>query len=393
MQRPPLSKKIMKFKAAVLRQLGLAAPYAQSRPLSIEMVNSEPPQWGEVVVKIHAAGLCHSDLSAVNGDRPWPMPIVVGHEAAAEIVELGAGVNDLKVGDHVVLIFRPSCGSCDSCVVGRPALCMPGGESNASGSLLGGYKRLSAVAGGERLNHHLGCAAFAQYATVSRRSLVKIDASLPWEIAALFGCAVLTGAGAVVNTAKVEPGTSTAVVGLGGVGFSALMACVASGAPVVVAVDRLESKLALARSLGATHTFNANDHDVIDQVKSVIRGAGGPGVDYAFEMAGAVPALELAYRLTCRGGTTVTAGLPNPAANWSLQAVSLIAEERTVKGSYIGSCVPSRDVPRFVSMYLAGKLPVDRLLSERVPLEQINAALDRLASGEVVRQVITMGHA
>jgi alcohol dehydrogenase len=381
----------MEFKAAVLRQLGLPAPYAQSKPLSIETVKLDPPQWGEVLVKIHAAGLCHSDLSAINGDRPWPMPIVVGHEAAAEVIELGGGVNDLKIGDHVVLIFRPSCGSCDSCVVGRPALCTPGGESNATGSLLGGYKRLSS-AGGARLNHHLGCAAFAQYATVSRRSMVKIEPSLPWDVAALFGCAVLTGAGAVVNTAKVEPGSSTAVVGLGGVGFSSLMACVASGASVVVAVDRLECKLAVARNLGATHTFNASEPNVIEQVKAVVRGAGGPGVDYAFEMAGAVPALELAYRLTCRGGTTVTAGLPNPAAIWPFQAVSLIAEERTIKGSYVGSCVPSRDVPRFVSMYLAGKLPVDRLLSERVALEDINAALDRLANGESIRQVITMGH-
>ncbi len=382
----------MQFKAAVLRQIGLPAPYAVSKPLSIESVQIDQPQWGEVIVKIHAAGLCHSDLSAINGDRPWPMPLVVGHEAAAEVMQLGAGVNDLKLGEHMVLIFRPSCGSCDSCVVGRPALCTPGGESNATGSLLGGYKRLSTVTN-ERLNHHLGCSAFAQYATVSRRSLVKIDASLPWNIAALFGCAVLTGAGAVVNTAKVEPGASTAVVGLGGVGFSSLMACVASGASAVVAVDRLESKLAIARSLGATHTFNASEPDVIARVKAAVKGAGGGGVDYAFEMAGVVPALELAYRITCRGGTTITAGLPNPSANWPLQAVSLIAEERTIKGSYVGSCVPSRDVPRFVSMYLAGKLPVDRLLSESVSLEDINPALDRLANGESIRQVITMGHA
>jgi alcohol dehydrogenase len=382
----------MQCKGAVLRQLGLPAPYAQSKPLTVESITLDAPQWGEVVVKIHAAGLCHSDLSAINGDRPWPMPIVIGHEAAAEVVELGGGVNDLKAGDHVVLIFRPSCGACDSCVVGRPALCSPGGDANASGSLLGGYKRLSTL-GGERLNHHLGCSAFAQFATVSRRSLVKIEASLPWHTAALFGCAVLTGAGAVVNTAKVEAGASTGVVGLGGVGFSSLLACIASGASVVVAVDRLETKLEMARSLGATHVFNASDPDVIQKVKAVARSAGGPGLDYVFEMAGSVAALELAYRITGRGGTTVTAGLPNPAAVWSLQAVSLIAEERTVKGSYIGSCIPSRDVPRFVSMYLAGKLPVDRLLSETVPLSQINPALDRLANGESVRQVITMEHA
>lgn len=375
----------MKTKAAVLREIGLPAPYAQSLPLSIEEIELADPGPGEIRVRIRAAGLCHSDLSAINGDRPWPVPMVIGHEAAAEVVELGAGVTDLKLGDHVVLIFRPSCGVCPDCSVGRPALCAPGGEANASGSLLGGYKRLT-LAGGGLLHHHLGCAAFAQYATVSRRSVVPIDASLPWEQAALFGCAVLTGAGAVFNTARIEAGARVAVVGMGGVGFSSLLAAVAAGARQVVAVDMLDSKLDLARSLGATDTFNARDPDLIAKVKA----ATGGGVDYAFEMAGVVPALELAYRITRRGGTTVTAGLPNPASNWPLQAVSLIAEERTLKGSYIGSCVPSRDVPRFVSLFQAGRLPVDRLLSERVRLEDINPALDRLARGETIRQVILM---
>ncbi|MFN9774382.1 MAG: zinc-dependent alcohol dehydrogenase family protein [Burkholderiales bacterium] len=375
----------MKTRAAVLRQIGLPAPYADSKPLSIEEVELADPGPGELRVKIHAAGLCHSDLSAINGDRPWPVPIVIGHEAAAEVLEVGAGVLDVKVGDHVVLIFRPSCGVCPDCSVGRPALCGPGGESNGSGSLLGGYKRLS-LPGGGALNHHLGCSAFAEYATVSRRSVVPIDPSLPWEQAALFGCAVLTGAGAVFNTAKMEAGARTAVVGLGGVGFSSLLAAVAAGARDVVAVDMLPAKLELAKQLGATHVFDARDPEVIAKVKA----ATGGGVDYAFEMAGVVPALELAYRITRRGGTTVTAGLPNPAANWPLQAVSLIAEERTLKGSYIGSCVPSRDVPRFVAMFRAGRLPVDRLLSERVKLGDINAALDRLARGESIRQVIEM---
>lgn len=382
----------IRMRAAVLREMGLPAPYAQSRPLSIEEVSLDPPGRGEILVRIHAAGVCHSDLSAINGDRPWPMPIVVGHEAAAEVIELGEGVTDLAVGDHVALIFRPSCGSCPSCAVGRPALCIPGGEANNAGSLLGGYKRLRAVAGigidgtGSSLHHHLGCAAFAEYATVSRRSAVRIDPTLPWDEAALFGCAVITGAGAVVNTAKVEGGTRVAVVGLGGVGFSSLLAARAVGARQIVAVDRLESKLAKARELGASHCFDAADPDVVAKVKE----ATGGGVDYAFEMAGNVNALELAYRITGRGGTTVTAGLPNPNARWPLQAVSLIAEERTLKGCYLGSCVASRDVPRFIAMYQAGLLPVDRLLSERITLDEINPALDRLARGESIRQVILM---
>lgn len=384
----------MRVRAAVLRRMGLPMPYAQSRPLSVEEVELAGPGPGELLVRIRAAGLCHSDLSAINGDRPWPLPIVVGHEAAAEVIGLGPGVDDLAVGDHVVLVFRPSCGGCMSCATGRPALCGPGGEANNGGSLLGGYRRLRAVGGqagigGEAegaLNHHLGCSAFAEYATVSRKSAVKIDPELPWDEAALFGCAVLTGAGAVFNTARVESGSSVAVVGLGGVGFSSLLAAAASGARSVVAIDLLDSKLAFARELGATHVFNAADPEVIGKVKA----ATGGGVEYAFEMAGSVKALELAYRVTARGGTTVTAGLPNPAAKWDLQALSLIAEERTLKGSYVGSCVPARDVPRFVAMYRAGRLPVNRLLSERIALEEINEAFDRLARGESIRQVIMM---
>lgn len=380
----------MKMRAAVLREIGLPAPYAQSQPLSVETVELAAPGPGELTLKIRAAGLCHSDLSAINGDRPWPVPIVVGHEAAGEVVEVGSGVSDLAIGDSVVLVFRPMCGACLDCSSGRPALCGPGGVSNAAGSLLGGYRRLGfpAQAGSAQtsseLNHHMGCAAFAEYATVSRRSVVKVDRELPFVEAALFGCAVMTGAGAVFNTARVEAGARVAVVGLGGVGFSSLMAGVASGARDVIAVDLVPAKLEMARRLGATQVFDARDPEVVAQVKSATDG----GVDYAFEMAGSVAALECAYRITRRGGTTVSAGLPNPAAQWPLQAVSLIAEERTIKGSYVGSCVPSRDIPRFVAMYRAGHLPVNELLSETITLDEINPALDRLAQGIAVRQVI-----
>jgi alcohol dehydrogenase len=379
----------VKIRAAVLRQVGLPAPYAQSRPLSIEEVELDPPGPGEVLVRIRAAGLCHSDLSAINGDRLWPMPLVVGHEAAGEVVELGEGVQgSFQPGDHVVMIFRPSCGSCASCSVGRPALCGPGGESNAAGALLGGYRRLQIPGGADasarRLNHHLGCSAFAEYATVSARSLVRIDPDLAWHEAALFGCAVITGAGAVINTARVPAGASVAVVGLGGVGFSSLLAARAAGARMVVAVDRIPSKLERARELGATHCIDARDDDALEQVRSVT----GGGVEFAFEMAGSVPALDFAYRITARGGTTVTAGLPHPDARWALPAVSLTAEERTLKGSYVGSSVPTRDIPRLIALYRAGVLPVDRLLSEQVSLDSINEALDRLALGESIRQVV-----
>ncbi|GFZ79208.1 alcohol dehydrogenase [Elstera cyanobacteriorum] len=372
----------MKINAAVLREVGKPQPYADSQPLRIEPITLDPPGPGEVLLRIRAAGLCHSDLSVINGDRPRPVPMVLGHEAAGEVVELGAGVDDLAPGDHVVLIFVPSCGHCDPCAEGRPALCEPGNAANGRGELLSGARRLRADA--VPVNHHIGVSAFADHAVVSRRSLVKVDKDLPFEQAALFGCAVLTGVGAAVNTAGVRPGQSVAVVGLGGVGYAALLGALAAGATRVVAVDLLPEKLAFARGLGATDAFLASDADCIEQVKQ----ATGGGVDICLEMAGSVPALDLAYRITRRGGTTVTAGLAHPSKSVAIQQVSLVAEERTLKGSYIGSCIPTRDIPRLVSLFRAGKLPVDRLLSETLPLERINEAFDRLAAGKTIRQVV-----
>jgi alcohol dehydrogenase len=219
---------------------------------------------------------------------------------------------------------------------------------------------------------------------VSRRSLVKVDPELPLVEAALFGCAVLTGVGAVVNTARLQPGQTAAVIGLGGVGLASVLGAVASGAEKVVAVDLSDEKLGLARQLGATHTVNARDPDAAEQIRAATAG----GVDVAFEMAGAVRAMELAFKITRRGGSTVTAGLPPPTAALPLSLVQLVAEERTVKDSYIGTCVPTRDIPRYVGLYRAGRLPVDRLMSGRLRLEEINEGFDRLHEGRAVRQVI-----
>ena len=373
----------MKTTAAILRTTGAARPYADSRPLSLERVTLDPPGPGEVLVAIRAAGLCHSDLSVINGDRPRPMPMALGHEAAGVVEALGPGVDDLAVGDHVVMVFMPNCGHCDPCAGGRPALCEPGAAANGRGELLGGGVRLHGE-GGE-LHHHLGCSAFASHAVVSRRSLVRIDADLPFEQAALFGCAVLTGVGAVVNTAKVRAGQSVAVVGLGGVGLSSVLGALASGASPVIAVDLTGDELALARSLGPVRTVNAADPDAVGQVRALT----GGGAEFVFEMAGSVAALEAAWRMTRRGGTTVTAGLPPPQAALAVNVVQLVAEERTLKGSYIGACVPSRDIPRYVRLFREGRLPVDRLLSGTIPLERINAAFDQLADGRAVRTVVT----
>lgn len=373
----------MKVRAAVLNEMGAAMPYATSKPISIEEVELSDPGPGEILVRMGAAGLCHSDLSVINGDRPRPTPMALGHEAAGVVEALGPGVSDLKKGDHVVLVFVPSCGHCNPCAEGRPALCEPGAASNTAGTLLSGERRI--FRDGKPINHHMGCSAFAQYAVVARNSLVKVDPELPLEEAALFGCAVLTGVGAVVNTAQVHAGSTVAVIGLGGVGLASILGAVASGARRVVAVDLFEDKLALALQLGATDTFHAADPDLVQKVKDATQG----GVDYAIEMAGAIRAFETAYRITRRGGTTVTAGLPHPTATWPMPTTNLVGEERTIKGSYIGTCVPSRDLPRYIDLYQRGRLPVDRLMSGRLKLEGINEGFDLLHEGKAVRQVVT----
>ncbi|WP_435104983.1 zinc-dependent alcohol dehydrogenase family protein [Arhodomonas sp. AD133] len=373
----------MQIRAAVLNTMGTSRPYADSRPLTIETLELHEPGDGEVRVAVRAAGLCHSDLSVVNGDRPRPTPMALGHEAAGVVEAVGHGVHDLAPGDHVVMVFVPSCGHCGPCAEGRPALCEPGGAANVAGTLLGGDRRI-ARADGSTVNHHLGVSAFADHAVVSRRSLVKIDRDVPFEHAALFGCAVLTGVGAAVNTAGVVPGSSVAVVGLGGVGLNALLGALVCGAEPVIAVDALDHKLALARELGARDTFNATDENAVE----AIRAATGGGVDYAIELAGSERALELAYQITRRGGTTVTGGLAHPDRHIRLQQAGLVTEERTLKGSYVGSCIPGRDLPRYLRLFRHGRLPVDRLLSGTLPLDDINTALDRLADGEAIRQVI-----
>lgn len=372
----------MKTRAAVLHHMGCSEPFAHSQPLAIEELTLDPPGPGEVLIRMRAAGLCHSDLSVITGARPRPVPMALGHEASAVVVQTGQGVPDLRPGDPVALVFVPSCGHCMPCMEGRPALCEPGAQANTRGTLLAGGCRLHGKAGD--IHHHLGVSAFAEHAVVSRRSCVKIEADIDPVETALFGCAVLTGVGAVVNTAGVRAGTSVAVLGLGGVGLSALLGALAAGAREVIGIDLHDGKLATASTLGATATVNARDPDAVEKVKALTRG----GVDYALEMAGSVQAMEMAYRMTRRGGTTVTASLPPPDHAWPLQQVSLVAEERTVKGSYIGSCVPARDIPRYIGLYQAGRLPVDRLMGERLALEDINRGFDRLASGEGLRDLV-----
>jgi len=347
----------VRVRAAVLREMGHPAPYAQSRPLEIAELELGDPGPDELLVRVRAAGLCHSDLSVIDGSRPRVMPMALGHEAAGEVVALGAGVEGFA----------------------------PRAAANAAGTLLGGERRWREPGGGAEINHHLGVSAFAEHVVVNAGSAVRMDPAIPFEVAALFGCAVLTGVGAVLNAARVELGQTVAVFGLGGVGLAAVLGAVVAGAREVVAVDVVPAKLELARELGATAAVPGGPGAV-----ETVREATAGGADHVIETAGSAAVLAQAYAATRRGGTTVTVGLPHPEQQLSIPAVSLVAEERTLRGSYLGSCVPARDVPRFAELYTAGRLPVDRLLTHRLALDELNEGFDRLAAGEAVRQVVVL---
>lgn len=373
----------MRTTATVLREMGQPGPFAETEPLERVELELQDPGEGELLIRIRAAGLCHSDLSVITGQRPRVMPMALGHEAAGEVVAVGSGDHGFAAGDHVALAFVPACGECRFCAAGRPALCEPGGAANAEGTLLGGGIRIFED-GGTEVHHHLGVSALADHAVVSAHSAVKVPDDLPFDIAALFGCAVLTGAGAVLNTgASALPARSIAVFGLGGVGLAALLAAKSQSPETLVAVDTVESKLQLAKELGADVAVHAGP-DAVERVRE----ATGGGADLVVETVGNENVLAEAYAATGRGGTTVTAGLPHPSRKLEIPAISLVAEERTLKGSYLGSCVPRRDIPEFIRMYRDGELPVEKLLSHRLTPGQINEGFDRLARGEAVRQIV-----
>jgi len=373
----------MKVKAAVLYEMGRSRPYAESLPLVIDEVTLASPGKGEVLVEVSAAGLCHSDLSVLDASRPRVMPMVMGHEASGVVRETGAGVMDFVPGDQVVFSFVPICGNCKFCQSGRGALCLNGAKANAEGTLLSGKRRFT-DSQSQACNHHLGVSGFSQFTVAAEESLIKIDRSLLPATAALFGCAVMTGVGAVLNTANVAEGSSVAVFGLGGVGLSSIMGAHVAGAETIIAVDQFDDKLELARELGATHTINFLNDEPVNAIKDISGGA-----EYVFESVGSSSVLIQAYEATARGGTTITMGLPHPEKMFSIPAFSITAEERVIKGSYMGSSVPSRDIPRYISMYKDGLLPVDKLHTHTIGLDEINAGFDRLAAGQAIRQIVT----
>jgi alcohol dehydrogenase len=303
--------------------------------------------------------------------------MLLGHEASGRVVALGPGVSDLAVGQQVVMTFLPRCGQCAGCATNGRMPCVPGSASNAAGELLAGGRRLTRD--GAPVHHHLGVSAFATHAVVDTRSVVPVDDDVPPDVAAVLGCAVLTGGGALLNAAPPEPGQSVMIVGLGGVGMAALLTAVALGCDDVVAVEGVAAKRDRARELGATAVL-----DPAELASSTVR------CDVVVEAAGSARAFEAALAATAPGGRTVTVGLPPPDALASVSPLQLVAEARTVIGSYLGSAVPTRDIPVFAGWWREGRLPVEELVSSRIALDDINRALDELAAGTALRQIIEL---
>jgi alcohol dehydrogenase len=371
----------MRTRAAVLTAIGLAEPFATSRPIAIEELEFDAPGEGEVVVRIASAGLCHSDLSNLNGTIPKPTPLALGHEAAGVVEEIGPGVTQVKPGDHVVFAFIASCGHCANCVAGAPNLCIPGMAANMRNELLRGGTRFRL--GGEPVWHHLGVSGFAERTVCAQESLVVIPDDVPLEMAAVFGCGALTGLGAAFNVARIAPGTTVAIYGAGGVGLMALLGTVCCGGTAVV-IDPLPHKRALAAELGAALTIDPAAGDPGAQIRAAL---GVAGVDYAIEATGVPDVVIAAMQSTGAQGTTIVLGIGKPAATAPLAPLDLLRLDRVVRGSFMGGSVPRRDIPRYIALWRAGRLPVERLLSDPIGLDDLNAAFDRLAAGDVVRQM------
>lgn len=370
----------MKITGAVLEEIGRERPYAVSKPISVSELELDAPGPEEVLVQIEAAGVCHSDLSVVDGNRVRPVPMLLGHEAAGIVVETGSDVTDLEPGQRVVTVFLPRCGECANCATDGKLPCIPGTEANTAGELLGDNRRLSR--NGETVNHHMGVSGFATHAVLNRRSVVPVPSDVPPAVAAVLGCAVLTGGGALMNAGRPSDGQDVMIVGLGGVGMAALLTALSLAARSerpgqVIGVDANPAKLARARELGATSVHSPQELQELGIKAPVV-----------IEAAGHPKAFESAVEATAAGGTTVTVGLPAPDARSSIAPLGITAEARTIIGSYLGSAVPERDIPAYAQMWREGRLPVEELTSATIRLEDINQAMDDLADGKAVRQII-----
>lgn len=364
------------MKAAVLYEL--------DTPLKVEDVDLDGPKSREVRVKIAANGVCHSDYSVIHGVLRSRLPVVLGHEGAGIVEEIGPDVDLVKPGDHVVLSFAPYCGHCYYCAIGRPVLCVNMRLTMGKGTLLDGTCRLKKD--GKEIHHMAGLSSFAQYAVVPEVSCIKIPDDVPLDKACLVGCGVMTGVGAAINTAKVEPGSSTVVIGCGGVGLNVIQGCALAGAGTIIAVDLMDNKLEYAKEFGATHTINPSREDVVKTVRSLTEKR---GADYAFEVIGLGKTIEQAYACARQGGITIVVGAPSREDTVTIPASSLLTE-KIIKGSVYGSCRPQVDIPRLVQLYMNKKLKIDELVTRTYALDEVNDALTALEKGEVARSVVVM---
>lgn len=365
------------IRGAVLEHCGAKHPFAASRPITVGELSLAAPRAGELLVRMEVACICHSDLSVVDGSRLRPTPLLLGHEAAGIVEDLGQSTEGFAVGDRVVMTFLPRCGACAACRTDGQLPCEEGSRANEAGELLSGGHRISRD--GSDVHHHLGVSGFASHAVVDARSAVRVDQDVPPDVAALLGCAVLTGGGAVLNAASAPAGSTIVVVGLGGVGMAAVLVAQALGHRVI-GVDSVPHKREIAIRVGAAEAYGPEE-----AIEAGVRGAA------AIEAAGNPRAFETAIELTAAGGTTVTVGLPTPGAEARIKPLDLVAKARTIVGSYLGSAIPSRDIPKFIDLWRAGRLPVHELVSSVISLDDINEGMDALASGEALRQVIRFG--
>jgi len=362
-----------------------AVLYAANTPMVIENVTLDGPRNQEVLVRIAATGICHSDYHVINGTwhgAGYPMPIVLGHEASAVVEEVGPNVTLVKPGDHVILSFAPNCGRCRSCVEGEPHLC--DGWTGEPGTLTDGTRRLRKD--DRELNHFGRMSSFAERSIVHESQAIPIRSDMPLDRAALIGCATMTGVGAVLNTARVTPGSTVAVFATGGVGLSVIQGAVLANASQVIAIDLLDNKLEYARTVGATHLINSRATDPVAAIRDM---TGGRGVDYAFDAIGLPVVSRQAYDSTRRGGTTVVVGMAPTGAEIPIPA-TIAGSSKTVKGCFYGSTRPSVDFPRLVDFYLQGRLPLDKIISRRYRFDEINEAFAALGRGDNARGIVVM---
>jgi len=349
---------------------------------TVEDVELAEPKADEVLVRVAAVAICHTDVAAKEGDMPVPTPIVLGHEGAGTVEGVGSAVTTLKPGDHVVLTTAVSCGKCPSCWMGRPTLCRTSGERVFRGTMLDGTRRLRRKDGTE-LNHIFCQSSFAQYAVVSERTAIKVRDDAPLDKVCLLACGSTTGIGAVLNVAKVPAGASVAIFGCGGVGLSALLAAKYANAGRIISIDALDWKLDLAREMGATDTVNATKEDPVERIRALTRA----GVDFSFECVGKPETIAQAFDAIRPGGMTVVSGGVPRGQKVSIDGFSLLLQ-KVLTGATEGATVPARDIPLYVELFMAGKLPIDRLISRTYSLDQINEAFAAFERGEIIRGVI-----